>query len=247
MVQSPNECRFMSQLPCMRGDRLQLRKTVMAWTDERIDLLKNLWEKGLTASQIAEELGEVSRNAVIGKAHRLGLKARPSPVKSSESKAAEPEKKAAPDSKPAAPEPKAAEPAPAITPDEPAPEAAAAEAKPQQKIVSIGPGGFMRQGPGDQQPPIPPAAPSGAGQAEPGDRRQDQPAGTERARLSLADGPSRRGRLPFLRTGRKPGLPLLRRTLRPGLSGTVAPRIAPSPAALAFRRPTRALSRNKPN
>ena len=63
----------MSQLPCMRGDRLQLRKTVMAWTDERIDLLKNLWEKGLTASQIAEELGEVSRNAVIGKAHRLGL------------------------------------------------------------------------------------------------------------------------------------------------------------------------------
>lgn len=149
----------MSQLPCMRGDRLQLRKTVMAWTDERIDLLKNLWEKGLTASQIAEELGEVSRNAVIGKAHRLGLKARPSPVKSSESKAAEPEKKAAPDSKPAAPEPKAAEPAPAITPDEPAPEAAAAEAKPQQKIVSIGPGGFMRQGPGDQQPPIPPAPP----------------------------------------------------------------------------------------
>lgn len=149
----------MSQLPCMRGDRLQLRKTVMAWTDERIDLLKNLWEKGLTASQIAEELGEVSRNAVIGKAHRLGLKARPSPVKSSESKAAEPEKKAAPDSKPAAPEPKAAEPAPAITPDEPAPEAATAEAKPQQKIVSIGPGGFMRQGPGDQQPPIPPAPP----------------------------------------------------------------------------------------
>ncbi len=149
----------MSQLPCTRGDRLQLRKTVMAWTDERIDLLKNLWEKGLTASQIAEELGEVSRNAVIGKAHRLGLKARPSPVKSSESKGAEPEKKAAPDSKPAAPEPKAAEPAPAITPDEPAPEAAAAEAKPQQKIVSIGPGGFMRQGPGDQQPPIPPAPP----------------------------------------------------------------------------------------
>ena len=45
----------MSQLPCTRGDRLQLRKTVMAWTDERIDLLKNLWEKGLTASQIAEE------------------------------------------------------------------------------------------------------------------------------------------------------------------------------------------------
>ena len=63
----------------------------MAWTDERIDHLKKLWEKGLTASQIAEELGGVSRNAVIGKAHRLGLKSRPSPVKSGDSK-----KKAAP-------------------------------------------------------------------------------------------------------------------------------------------------------
>ncbi len=63
----------------------------MAWTDERIDQLKSLWEKGLTASQIAEELGGVSRNAVIGKAHRLGLKSRPSPVKSGDSK-----KKAAP-------------------------------------------------------------------------------------------------------------------------------------------------------
>ncbi|HEY4547772.1 MAG TPA: GcrA family cell cycle regulator [Pedomonas sp.] len=54
----------------------------MSWTDERIELLKQLWEKGSSASQIAEELGEgVTRNAVIGKAHRLGLKARPSPVK----------------------------------------------------------------------------------------------------------------------------------------------------------------------
>ena len=60
----------------------------MAWTDQRIDQLKTLWEKGLTASQIAEELGGVSRNAVIGKAHRLGLKSRPSPVKANE-----PEKK----------------------------------------------------------------------------------------------------------------------------------------------------------
>ncbi len=54
----------------------------MSWTDERIDLLKAHWEAGMTASQIAEALGEgVSRNAVIGKAHRLGLEARPSPVK----------------------------------------------------------------------------------------------------------------------------------------------------------------------
>ena len=54
----------------------------MAWTDERIAKLKELWEKGLSASQIAAELAEgVTRNAVIGKAHRLGLKSRPSPVK----------------------------------------------------------------------------------------------------------------------------------------------------------------------
>src|SRR3546814_2196256 len=46
--------------------------------------LTKMWEGGATASQIAEELGGVSRNAVIGKAHRLGLKARPSPVKANE-------------------------------------------------------------------------------------------------------------------------------------------------------------------
>ncbi len=52
------------------------------WTDERIAMLTESWESGMTASQIAEKLGEgVSRNAVIGKAHRLGLKSRPSPVK----------------------------------------------------------------------------------------------------------------------------------------------------------------------
>src|SRR3546814_20845567 len=53
----------------------------MSWTDERIATLKKMWEGGATASQIADELGGVSRNAVIGKAHRLDLKARPSPVK----------------------------------------------------------------------------------------------------------------------------------------------------------------------
>ena len=59
----------------------------MSWTDERIDTLKTMWEKGMTASQIAETLGGVSRNAVIGKAHRLGLQARPSPVKPNEPEA----------------------------------------------------------------------------------------------------------------------------------------------------------------
>jgi GcrA cell cycle regulator len=56
----------------------------MSWTDERIEKLTKMWEGGATASQIADELGGVSRNAVIGKAHRLGLKARPSPVKANE-------------------------------------------------------------------------------------------------------------------------------------------------------------------
>jgi GcrA cell cycle regulator len=140
----------------------------MAWTDERIDQLKSLWEKGLTASQIAEELGGVSRNAVIGKAHRLGLKSRPSPVKSGDSK-----KKAAPKkvvkAAEAPPKPRVGAPAPP-PPPRPAPahsqaSAAVGVGTPDKsvasmpRIVSIGPGGFMRQGPGDQQPPIPPAPP----------------------------------------------------------------------------------------
>lgn len=48
----------------------------MNWTDERVDLLKNLWAEGLSASQIAAQLGGVSRNAVIGKVHRLKLSSR---------------------------------------------------------------------------------------------------------------------------------------------------------------------------
>lgn len=61
----------------------------MAWTDERIQLLKQYWEEGRSASQIAELLGEgLSRNAVIGKAHRLELSSRPSPLKTGDGKAA---------------------------------------------------------------------------------------------------------------------------------------------------------------
>jgi len=48
----------------------------MAWTDDRVDNLKKLWAEGLSASQIAARLGEVTRNAVIGKVHRLGLAGR---------------------------------------------------------------------------------------------------------------------------------------------------------------------------
>src|ERR671937_292314 len=60
----------------------------MSWTEERIERLKKMWADGATASQIADELGGVSRNAVIGKAHRLGLEQRPSPVKPGEEKEA---------------------------------------------------------------------------------------------------------------------------------------------------------------
>ena len=48
----------------------------MGWTDERVETLKKLWTEGLSASQIAKQLGGVTRNAVIGKVHRLGLAGR---------------------------------------------------------------------------------------------------------------------------------------------------------------------------
>ncbi|KMS53523.1 GcrA cell cycle regulator [Novosphingobium barchaimii LL02] len=156
----------------------------MSWTDERIEKLTKMWEGGATASQIAEELGGVSRNAVIGKAHRLDLKARPSPVKANDKPAAArpaaPKKvkpvEAAP-TPPRAPEPQAETPpapsfqraAPPVAPESPAPRAAEPVAAPasdtpapvsdRPRVVSVGPGGFLRQGPGDQQQPIPPAPP----------------------------------------------------------------------------------------
>lgn len=49
----------------------------MAWTDEKVEILTQLWGKGHSASEIARIIGDVSRNAVIGKAHRLGLSGRP--------------------------------------------------------------------------------------------------------------------------------------------------------------------------
>jgi GcrA cell cycle regulator len=148
----------------------------MSWTDERIERLKTMWTNGSTASQIADELGGVSRNAVIGKAHRLGLEARPSPVKPGEEK--EKVKKAATPkpstAKPVAAPKTAAPPAaaaavdlaPGDAPPGPGPKLApapqrpgSATADPQIQYRSVGPGGFIRQGPGDTQAPIPPAPP----------------------------------------------------------------------------------------
>lgn len=140
----------------------------MSWTEERIATLKKMWEGGATASQIADELGGVSRNAVIGKAHRLDLKARPSPVKAKDEQPA-PRKPAVkplarketprPSARPAVrSEPKgdiSAEGSGTPIPTQPVPN----PSSDLPKIVSVGPGGFLRQGPGDQQAPIPPAPP----------------------------------------------------------------------------------------
>jgi GcrA cell cycle regulator len=135
-------------------------KIAMSWTDDRIEMLKKLWDGGQSASQIAEELGGgITRNAVIGKAHRLGLKARPSPVKSESSprkavqasvKAAT--KAAAPAAKPAAP---AAQRAVAVAAKVNAP----ITPKPPQPAAPayVGPARHMASGP--QPPSMPPAPP----------------------------------------------------------------------------------------
>lgn len=151
----------------------------MSWTDERIDTLKTMWEAGQTASQIAEALGGVSRNAVIGKAHRLGLQSRPSPVKPNEPAAAPAPVPAAPEPEtvvaaPPAPPPPAPKPTPAPEPvvaaadvrddededdDDIDAVVAAPRREPQPILRSVGPGGFVRQSPGEQQPPATPAPP----------------------------------------------------------------------------------------
>jgi GcrA cell cycle regulator len=66
----------------------------MSWTDERVTLLKKLWCEGKTAAEIAKELGSVTRNAVIGKAHRLKLSNRVSPIQQGPVKPAAPRMKA---------------------------------------------------------------------------------------------------------------------------------------------------------
>ena len=94
----------------------------MAWTDERVETLKRMWTEGASASQIAKELGGVTRNAVIGKVHRLGLSNRGTeeakPIADTAplaDVAADPEPSVVPDEAPAA----AAEPEPEPDDDEP--------------------------------------------------------------------------------------------------------------------------------
>ncbi|MGR3501750.1 GcrA family cell cycle regulator [Pseudaestuariivita sp.] len=102
----------------------------MSWTDERVELLKKMWGEGQSASQIAKELGGVTRNAVIGKVHRLGLSNRTAPAAAGKSDA-KAEAKTKAEAKPAeAPEAAAAEPDPAPAPKPPVPQ--------RPKIISAG-------------------------------------------------------------------------------------------------------------
>jgi GcrA cell cycle regulator len=101
----------------------------MSWNDERVELLKKMWSEGQSASQIAKELGNVTRNAVIGKVHRLGLSNRAGavPVKPAEKVEAAP-------ARPAPKAVEAAQPAP-----EPRTEKAAAQAQAAQPQVPARP------------------------------------------------------------------------------------------------------------
>ncbi len=74
----------------------------MSWTDERVETLKRMWAEGQSASQIAKELGGVTRNAVIGKVHRLGLSNRVGPGAGSDEDEATPAPAAPPRAEPAA-------------------------------------------------------------------------------------------------------------------------------------------------
>ncbi len=101
----------------------------MSWNDERVEILKKMWGEGQSASQIAKELGGVTRNAVIGKVHRLGLsnrnggggaaaaaspaaEAKPKPAKAAPKPAPKAKKPAQPEPTPEAEETPAAAPAP---------------------------------------------------------------------------------------------------------------------------------------
>jgi GcrA cell cycle regulator len=98
----------------------------MSWTDERVETLKKMWAEGQSASQIAKELGGVTRNAVIGKVHRLGLSNRVgggSEPEEAEAPAASPTPAAAPPrAEPRAEPPRAAVERAAPVVEDPAPE-----------------------------------------------------------------------------------------------------------------------------
>jgi GcrA cell cycle regulator len=103
----------------------------MSWTDERVETLKKMWAEGQSASQIAKELGSVTRNAVIGKVHRLGLSNRVGPGTKDETEEEEvvaaapaaPPPRVEPARPVATEAPRAAEPTPRPAAERPAPAA----------------------------------------------------------------------------------------------------------------------------
>jgi len=111
---------------------------LMSWSDERVELLKKMWGEGQSASQIAKELGGVTRNAVIGKVHRLGLSNRNGGGGTSSASAASSEAKAKPAPKAAA---KPAKPKPAPKPEPVAAEAQMPVPAPVTRIKPIIPAG----------------------------------------------------------------------------------------------------------
>ncbi len=111
----------------------------MSWTDERVETLKRMWSEGQSASQIAKELGGVTRNAVIGKVHRLGLSNRVG-GKEEEEEAAAPEVAQASPAAAARPDPAPrAEPATAAPRAEPPRPAAAAQTQTQPPVSNVTP------------------------------------------------------------------------------------------------------------
>ena len=112
----------------------------MSWTDERVETLKKMWADGQSASQIAKELGGVTRNAVIGKVHRLGLSNRVGGGKADEDEAAAPVAPAATPLRPEPPlrattEPRAAEARPAVERPAPPPGGATITPLPIRKAI----------------------------------------------------------------------------------------------------------------
>lgn len=106
----------------------------MSWTDERVEILKKMWGEGQSASQIAKELGGVTRNAVIGKVHRLGLSNRAGGGTTSTAKAPAKEK-AAPKAAPKKAAPKKAEKPTAAEPEPTVEDAPAKPATPTRKAI----------------------------------------------------------------------------------------------------------------
>lgn len=125
----------------------------MSWTDDRVEVLKKMWTEGQSASQIAKELGGVTRNAVIGKVHRLGLSNRAAPGAAAAKP--EPMAKAAP-AKSAAKKPKVEKPAPEPK-VEAAPEPKAAPAPEPETRIAVMPARAKIIPAGQPLPPQPSA------------------------------------------------------------------------------------------